>query len=241
MTFSRRSLHLIHHNIRVNGAGLVIQVPIRKLPPGLGVGHEIGELLHRRDAGEFLGKVVRVAAAVFRRVQQAVNVVEEILLRDPRSCFPVGRAEMLQSPVRDRVTAGVAVLLRSAFGKQFRVRCFVLLLVEVEGETLARANHVQIGYSICDQRCRSVHVEFSTDADGQIFGFASRKYFGHLSQPMNEHRIVVEPGLLKRAEVRLLESAPLKHCYCLSLVVISQTTRPFNLGGIFRRLRLRQA
>lgn len=55
-------------NIRVHGAGLVVQVPLRKLTPGVGEGHEIRELFDRRDAREFLAKIVRVAAAVFRRV-----------------------------------------------------------------------------------------------------------------------------------------------------------------------------
>jgi len=56
----------------------MIQMPVGEIPTGLGRGAKIREGLHGGDAREFLAEVVRVAAAVVRGMQQAVNVVEEI-------------------------------------------------------------------------------------------------------------------------------------------------------------------
>ena len=55
------------------GHGLVIQMPMGEIPAGLGEGAEICIGLHGGDAREFLAEVVRIAAAVVRGMQQAVE------------------------------------------------------------------------------------------------------------------------------------------------------------------------
>ena len=62
------------------GHGLVVQMPMGQIAPGLGERAEIRKLLHGGDAREFLAEVVGVAAAVVRGMQQPVNVVEQVFM-----------------------------------------------------------------------------------------------------------------------------------------------------------------
>jgi hypothetical protein len=71
---------LFHRYAGMAGHGLVVELPMRKIPAGLEEGAEIRKGLHGRDAREFLAEVVGVAAAVVRGMQQAVNVVEEVFM-----------------------------------------------------------------------------------------------------------------------------------------------------------------
>ena len=69
---------------------------MRQVPPRFLEGAEILVSLHGGDAREFLAEVVRVAAAVVRGMQQAVNVVEEVFFghRGPFTRAGIGSLEM---------------------------------------------------------------------------------------------------------------------------------------------------
>ena len=81
----------------------------------------MGEGFDAGDAWQFFGKVVGVAGAVIGRVEQAVDVVENVFLADGvgggvAAGLPgVGGAEMLQAGVGDGVAARIS---RGLFGEQ---------------------------------------------------------------------------------------------------------------------------
>ena len=61
---------------------LVVAVQITEFPTCGSEGPEVCGPLHRRDAWEFLGEVISIAAAVVLRVQQAIGVVEQVVRGD---------------------------------------------------------------------------------------------------------------------------------------------------------------
>jgi hypothetical protein len=120
------------------GYGLVVEMPMGELAACGLKGAEIGVGLDGGDARELLAEVVGVAAAVVGRMQQAVNVVEQIFFADATALARggIGTLEMLQTRIRDRIATGVATFFRDALRKQFPVPRFFAFFVEVEGEML---------------------------------------------------------------------------------------------------------
>lgn len=60
--------------------GFIAEVQIGQITPGPAESPKACGSLYRRDAGEFLGEVIGVAGAVVLGMQEAVDVVEEVVL-----------------------------------------------------------------------------------------------------------------------------------------------------------------
>ena len=60
----------------LRGDGFVVEVPVGEVASRFGEGHEVGELFDGGDAGKFFAEVVFVTAAVFRGVEESVNVIK---------------------------------------------------------------------------------------------------------------------------------------------------------------------
>lgn len=86
--------------------GLVIEVPVGEFSPGAGEGPEVRR---EGDAGHFLAEVVLKALSVFRAVQQAVDVIEDVFSAD--FGVGVGVAELLQRPVGDGLVPNILAAL----------------------------------------------------------------------------------------------------------------------------------
>lgn len=86
--------------------GLVVEVEFGEVASGLGEGLVVGGFRGERDAGEHLLEVGGEALAVFRAVEDAVDVVEDVFLGDLLS---VGLAEGGEDGVGDGGLAAVAV------------------------------------------------------------------------------------------------------------------------------------
>ena len=143
-----REAHFRHSEVAggilVQGVGLhrlVIEVPVGEFAPGAGEGPEVRR---EGDAGHFLAQVVLKALAVFRAVQHAVDVIEDVL--SANLGIGVGVAELLQRPVGDGLVPNevpdgfVAPEVQVAF----------LLLIPVEGKALSITIAVEIAQFIGD-------------------------------------------------------------------------------------------
>ena len=97
---------------------LIVQVQPGQLLAGLGESPEVGG---QRNTGQFAFQVLGEPLAVARMMQNSVDVIEDIPLRD--LLVPIVFAEVLQGPIRDVLAAVRAVLV-----------------VDVEGETLMSVN-----------------------------------------------------------------------------------------------------
>ena len=62
--------------------GFVVEVPVREVSTGPRERLKILELLHRRNAGQFFAEIVLEPLAILRRMQQAVDVLEEVFFGD---------------------------------------------------------------------------------------------------------------------------------------------------------------
>ena len=78
--------------------GFVVEVPVREVSTGLRERLKILELLHRRNAGQFFAEIVPVPLAILRRMQQAVDVVENVFFGDDFELL-IGLIESLQRPI----------------------------------------------------------------------------------------------------------------------------------------------
>lgn len=149
-----REAHFRHSEVAggilVQGVGLhrlVIEVPVGEFAPGAGEGPEVRR---EGDAGHFLAQVVLKAFAVFRAVQHAVDVIEDVFSAD--FGVGVGVAELLQSPVSDCVMPNILAVLRGLVAQRESQLCFNigLFLVPIEGEALRIAVAVEIAQFIGD-------------------------------------------------------------------------------------------
>ena len=86
----------------VRHGSLIAQVKLRELPAGLA---ECPEALDVGDAGEFLFEVILKAGAVLRAMEQAVDVVEDVLARD--FGVVVYRPKLLECKVSDGIVASI--------------------------------------------------------------------------------------------------------------------------------------
>src|SRR5690606_9307642 len=91
----------------MRGDGFVVKVKIGQSPPRLGERPKTGRRLHRGNAGEFFAQIIGVAGPVFGGMEQAVNVIKEILLAD--RLVRISGLEMREPRVADSVAAGVAI------------------------------------------------------------------------------------------------------------------------------------
>ena len=82
----------------MHGDRLVFQMPVGEVAAGLRERLKILELLHRRNAGQFFAKIVLVPLAILRRMQQAVDVVENVFFGDDFELL-IGLIESLQRPI----------------------------------------------------------------------------------------------------------------------------------------------
>ena len=116
---------------------------IRQLAPRI---RERPELLvgrHPRNAGQLLHKVVREARAVVLRVQNPVDVVEEVVFGD--RVIGIGLLEMRQCIFRKTALPVVFVSQIQAF------LCGLIGLGEPPREALTITVEMQIDNSICHQ------------------------------------------------------------------------------------------
>jgi len=104
---------------------------------------------HERDARQVAFEVLGVAAAVFRVVEQGIDVVEDVPLRHRRA---VPLPKLPQCPLRDVLPPPAAVLV-----------------VRVEREALCIACQVKICNAIRHQTVKSFAAACSTYADHSIF------------------------------------------------------------------------
>ena len=137
----------IYHQ-RVRGNALVVQVQVGQLATSLGEGPEVGGRLYSRYARQFLAQVVGEAFAVVGRVQQAVDIKEDVFAGD--GLAGVGGLEVRQPFRRDGLAApGCRIWCRqSGFTKQSRllrvdIRCAGLRVVEQVKREILRAHHVR--------------------------------------------------------------------------------------------------
>lgn len=86
---------------RIRSRCLVIAMQVSQLAPCGDEGPKVNGLLHSRNARQFLGEIVGIAAAVVFGVQDAIYVVEEIFFGD--SFVWISSLEMSQSFIRDRI------------------------------------------------------------------------------------------------------------------------------------------
>ena len=113
--------------------GLVIEVPVGEFSPGAGEGPEVRR---EGDAGKLLAQVVLKALAVFRAMQQAVDVIEDVFSAD--FGVGVGVAELLQSPVGDGLVPNILAVLRGLVAQRETELRFntVFLFIPVERKAL---------------------------------------------------------------------------------------------------------
>ena len=101
------------------------------------------EALHQRDTREHLLQIRRVLLTVLRVVQQRVDVVEDILLRD--ALVTIGATVCYQGSVGNVLLAGVAV--HDLAAAQVEVESSVILndrLIGVEAKGLGIPHEVQV-------------------------------------------------------------------------------------------------
>ncbi len=118
--------------------GFVVEVPLCQFPPG---GAEFLEMTGKGDARQFFFQVVGKAGAVFRGMQQAVDVVEDVFFAD--TTVVVGRPELFQGKIGDAIVADVVALplflpkIKHAGGGFF-------LFVPVQGEALTFRDDLKV-------------------------------------------------------------------------------------------------
>lgn len=95
--------------------GLIVELEISECPPGLAEFPKPGGGAYGGDAGELLGEVGSKTGAVVGRMQEAVAVIEQILLGK----HPVGIVipEMGQPGIGDGIKAAVTFLVVEVKGK----------------------------------------------------------------------------------------------------------------------------
>ena len=121
----------------------VVEMQVGEAAAGLAEGAEGFDAFDGGDAGQLFAEVVGVAGAVVGRVEESVDVVEEILFGE--GLAGIGFLEVGQSRVADPVPADVAVLAGGFFGSREEIvfRDFFLgFFVKVKGEALALFKHV---------------------------------------------------------------------------------------------------
>lgn len=125
--------------------GLVIEVPVGEFSPGAG---EDPEVCREGDAGHFFAQVVLKALAVFRAVQQAVDVIEDVFSADLG--VGVGVAELLQRPAGDGLVPNIFAVLRGLIAqRKTELRFYIVFLfIPVERKALSLRNIFHITVDI---------------------------------------------------------------------------------------------
>lgn len=172
----------------------VVQVEVGELSSGAGKGPEGVGAFDGGDAGQLFAEVVGVAGAVVGRVQQSVDVVEEVFLAD--RIAGIGFLEVRQARVADAVPAGVAgfglARLFSAEEVGFFGAVFVFF-VEVEGEALASIHCMKIRNPVCYQTRKISTSTSSCNRDYFICNRTIRENIWHLIYTMIQHSIIIQP------------------------------------------------
>lgn len=142
-----REAHLLHaelalfraadNHVWVRGLRLIIQMQFRQRAPRLAERPEVRRLLHQRQARQHLLQVRRERPAVVRRMQQAIDIIENVFLADLR---PVACPAAFQNEIRYAVLAGVLAFF--AVKKRRLVDGF--LFVIVQREALACLQSMQV-------------------------------------------------------------------------------------------------
>ena len=91
-----------HLHFRAGELRLIVQMQIGQRPPGLAEGPKISGLFHQRQVRQHLFQVRRKSLSVTWRMQQAVDVIENVFLRYPGAiAFPA----MLQNEIGNAILA----------------------------------------------------------------------------------------------------------------------------------------
>lgn len=99
----------------VFGGAFVVEMEVGEAAAGLAEGAEGLDAFDGGDAGQLFAEVVGVAGAVVGRVEESIDVVEEILFGE--GFAGIGFLEVGQSRVADPVPADVAVLAGGRFSR----------------------------------------------------------------------------------------------------------------------------
>ena len=119
-----------HGHPVVRGHGFIVDMQISQGPACFAEGPKIGNLIKQGQAGQHLFQVVGKGGAVFRAVQDAVHVIENIFLG-------YALVVLLLCPFEDKITDAVSADVFGVAGGVEQARLFFLaLVVPVEGEAL---------------------------------------------------------------------------------------------------------
>ena len=132
-----REAHLLHaelalfragnNHVRVRGLRLIIQMQFRQRAPRLAERPEVRRLLHQRQARQHLLQVCGKRPAVVRRMQQAIDIIENVFLADLR---PVACPAAFQNEIGYAVLARVLAFF--AVKKRRLVDGFLFVIVQRE-------------------------------------------------------------------------------------------------------------
>ena len=157
---------------------------------------------HARDARKLLHEVVGVAGAVFLRMQDAVDVVEDRIRRDVLTRVTI--LEVLQGFRRNRILALITsdfILRRSVLeeGSALSGLGAGLLFVEVAWEALRVTVEVQVGDAIAHQGDLTRTIRALIHADGEVARSVSRVQLRHLVHAVVPVPIEIKALIYKRS------------------------------------------
>ena len=139
-----------------------MDMQVSQCPTSLAERPEVAHVLDQRDTRQRLLQIDGECLPVLRAVQEAVDVIKNVLFGDGLAVLPSGS---LQDEVGDAVAAGV-------FGVGAGVEeggvLFGLFFVIVEGEALGVTVEVEIGENISHQNRVWFCATNAGDADQQI-------------------------------------------------------------------------
>jgi len=111
--------------------GLIVQMQVGQLTPGLGEALEVGNGIHQGEVGQIFLEVGREAFLVARAVQQTIDIIENVF---PGDLVPV----FLPAEVEDEVGDGVVACVLACRLRLEQVRLLVnIAFVIIQGKTLS--------------------------------------------------------------------------------------------------------